>query len=76
MIIDVGLEFDGTAQERVTGREDHLSATLGRTCVDGFLDGSSVIGNAIAFGSEIEHVVGGAGAIVGSLVTRNEEKGG
>ena len=69
MIIDVGLEFDGTAQERVTGREDHLSATLGRTCVDCFLDGSSVIGNAIALGSEIEHVVSGAGAVVGSLVT-------
>ena len=60
MIIDVGLEFDGSAQEGVTGREDHLSATLCRTCVDGFLDGGSVIGNAIALGAEIEHVVGGA----------------
>ena len=69
MIIDVRLEFDGTTQKRVTGREDHLPATLGRTCVDCFLDGSSVIGNAIALGTEIEHVVGGAGAVVGSLVT-------
>ena len=57
MIIDIRLQFYRTREEGLARREDDLSSTVGRTFVDGFLNGNGIVGDAIAHSTIIEDII-------------------
>ncbi len=57
MEIDVRLQLDGSGQEGMIGRQEHLSSSFSRAEVDGFLDGAGVIGLAIAYGTILAYII-------------------
>ena len=57
MQVDIRSEPEGAAQEGVSGRDEHRSASRFGAGIDGGLQGRGVVGRPVTFSTEVHDVV-------------------